>query len=102
MKGHVRKRRTWEFMVDVGPHPVTGGRRQKSKSGFAQKRKRKAPCTSSFVTSTEEAIRVRSESGSPRTWIGGSSTNALEVSALVPWKSTKATFAERSCRRSAA
>jgi integrase len=38
MKGHVRKRRTWEFMVDVGPHPVTGGRRQKSKSGFASKK----------------------------------------------------------------
>lgn len=38
MRGHVRKRRTWEFIVDVGPHPVTGRRRQKSKSGFATKR----------------------------------------------------------------
>ncbi|MBA2426414.1 MAG: tyrosine-type recombinase/integrase [Actinobacteria bacterium] len=38
MRGHVRKRRTWEFIVDVGPHPVTGGRRQKSKSGFASKK----------------------------------------------------------------
>jgi len=38
MRGHVRKRHTWEFIVDVGPHPVTGKRRQKSKSGFASKR----------------------------------------------------------------
>jgi hypothetical protein len=38
MRGHVRKRRTWEFIVDIGPHPVTGRRRQKSKSGFATKR----------------------------------------------------------------
>ena len=38
MRGHVRKRRTWEFIVDVGPHPVTGRRRQKSKSGFATKK----------------------------------------------------------------
>src|SRR6266540_4195454 len=38
MRGHIRKRRTWEFIVDIGPHPVTGRRRQKSKSGFATKR----------------------------------------------------------------
>jgi hypothetical protein len=37
MRGHVRKRRTWEFIVDVGPHPLTGRRRQKSKFGFATK-----------------------------------------------------------------
>lgn len=38
VRGHVRKRRTWEFIVDIGPHPVTGRRRQKSKSGFATKK----------------------------------------------------------------
>lgn len=38
MRGHVRKRRTWEFIVDIGPHPVTGRRRQKSKCGFATKK----------------------------------------------------------------
>lgn len=38
MRGHVRKRRTWEFIVDIGRDPVTGRRRQKSKSGFAAKR----------------------------------------------------------------
>jgi Arm DNA-binding domain/Phage integrase, N-terminal SAM-like domain len=38
MRGHVRKRRTWEFIVDVGPHPVTGRRRQKSNSGFATRK----------------------------------------------------------------
>lgn len=27
MQGHARKRRTWEFIVDIGPHPVTGHRR---------------------------------------------------------------------------
>lgn len=38
MRGHVRKRLTWEFIVDVGPHPLTGKRRQKNKSGFATKK----------------------------------------------------------------
>jgi hypothetical protein len=32
MRGHVRKRRTWESVVDMGPHPTTRRRRQKSKS----------------------------------------------------------------------
>jgi hypothetical protein len=38
VQGHVRKRRTWEFIVDIGRHPVTGRRRQKSKGGFATKK----------------------------------------------------------------
>lgn len=38
VRGHVRKRRTWEFIVDIGPHALTGKRRQKSKSGFAAKK----------------------------------------------------------------
>ena len=38
MRGHVRKRRSWEFIVDVGNHPLTGNRRQKSKCGFATKK----------------------------------------------------------------
>jgi integrase len=37
MKGHVRKRRTWEFIVDIGQHPVSGRRCQKSKAGFPTK-----------------------------------------------------------------
>ena len=40
VRGHVRRRRTWEFIVDVGPHPVTGRRRQKSKSGFSTRRRK--------------------------------------------------------------
>ena len=43
MRGHVRKRRTWEFIVDIGPHPVTGKKRQKSKSGFATKKEAESP-----------------------------------------------------------
>jgi len=38
VQGHVRKRRTWEFIVDIGHHPATGRRRQKSKSGFVTKK----------------------------------------------------------------
>ncbi|MCA1694523.1 MAG: Arm DNA-binding domain-containing protein, partial [Actinobacteria bacterium] len=38
MRGHVRKRQTWEFIVDIGPHPTTGRRRQRSKSGFATRK----------------------------------------------------------------
>jgi hypothetical protein len=37
VRGHIRERRTWESIVDVGPHPVTGKRRQKCKSGFTTK-----------------------------------------------------------------
>jgi integrase len=39
VQGHVRKRHTWEFIVDIGRDPLTGRRRQKSKSGFATRRK---------------------------------------------------------------
>ncbi len=38
MRGHVRKRHTWEFIVDISPHPVSGRRRQKSRSGFVTKK----------------------------------------------------------------
>lgn len=61
MKGHVRKRRTWEFIVDIGPHPVTGGRRQKSKSGFPTKK---------------EAARCRTSIG-PARWDSGASQSSL-------------------------
>jgi hypothetical protein len=32
MRGHVRKRRSWEFIVDMGPHPVTGRRRPEAQA----------------------------------------------------------------------
>jgi hypothetical protein len=57
MRGHVRKRRTWEFIVDVGPHPVTGKRRQKSKSGFATKKEAE--------TALREFIRYVEGGGDP-------------------------------------
>lgn len=101
MKGHVRKRRTWEFIVDVGPHPVTGGDARRARAASRRRRTRRVLCTSSFVTSREEAIPAPSGSVSPRTWIGGSTTNALGVSGRSRWRLTKATFAERLCRQSA-
>lgn len=39
MQGHVR---AWEFIVDIGPHLVTGRRHQKNQSGFATKRQAKS------------------------------------------------------------
>lgn len=41
MRGHVRKRAKWEFTVDIGPHPLTGRRRQRSKSRFTTKKELK-------------------------------------------------------------
>ena len=39
MKGHVRKRgRKWCFVVDIGPDPLTGKRKQKWFSGYNTKR----------------------------------------------------------------
>ena len=38
MRGHVRKRHTREFIADIGRHPTTGRRRQKSRSGFSTKK----------------------------------------------------------------
>ena len=39
MQGHVR---AWEFIVNIGPHPVTRRRHQKNQSGFATKREAKS------------------------------------------------------------
>lgn len=67
MRVHIRKRYTWEFIVDVGRHAATGSRRQKSKSGFLTKRERRAPSTSSSAMSKIGAIPIPDESGSPST-----------------------------------
>ena len=67
MQGHVRKRRTWEFIVDIGAHPVTGRRRQKNKSGFARRERQRAPCASSSGTWMEAAIPAPSSSAWPTT-----------------------------------
>ncbi|HYT81777.1 MAG TPA: tyrosine-type recombinase/integrase, partial [Actinomycetota bacterium] len=57
MRGHVRKRRTWEFIVDIGLHPVTGRSRQKSKSGFATKKEAES--------ALQELIRYVDAGGDP-------------------------------------
>lgn len=57
MQGHVRKRRTWEFIVDVGRHPDTGRRRQKSKGGFLTKKEAES--------ALHEFIRHVEEGGDP-------------------------------------
>ncbi|HEV8682305.1 MAG TPA: Arm DNA-binding domain-containing protein [Actinomycetota bacterium] len=57
MRGHVRKRRTWEFIIDIGPHPITNRRRQKSKSGFATKK--------DAVSGLREFIRYIEGGGDP-------------------------------------
>ena len=39
MKGHTAKHgKTWRYVVDLGPDPATGKRRQKTKGGFALER----------------------------------------------------------------
>jgi integrase len=57
MRGHVRKRRTWEFIVDIGQHPVTGRRRQRSKGGFRTKKEAE--------TAVHEFIRFMEGGGNP-------------------------------------
>jgi hypothetical protein len=79
VRGHVRERRTWEFIVDVGPHPVTGRRRQKSKSGFATKKEAESALRE-FIRHLEGGeIPARSGSDSPSTWLDGFHASVLEV-----------------------
>ncbi|MFJ7992474.1 Arm DNA-binding domain-containing protein [Peribacillus frigoritolerans] len=42
MKGNVKQRgNTWSYIVDIGRDPITGKRRQKTKSGFLEKKMHK-------------------------------------------------------------
>lgn len=52
MRGYVRKRRSWEFIVDIDPDSDTGRRRQKSKSGFETKKEAEAALRE-FITYIE-------------------------------------------------
>ena len=54
MRGHVRKRHSWEFIVDIGPDPDTGRRRQKGKSGL-ETRKEAESALREFITYIEAA-----------------------------------------------
>ena len=102
MRGHVRKCRTWEFIVDIGPHPVTGRSRQKSKGGFATRREAES--------ALHEFIRYIEGGGDPspeRMGLGDYLHRWLEYqrargSARAPWTGTRATSAGRSRRSSAA
>jgi hypothetical protein len=95
VRGHVRKRRSREFIVDIGRHPITGRRRQKSKSGFATKREAES-ALHEFIRYIEGgAIPPLSGSPSLPTWAGGLSTSVLEESARGPWMGTRATTATR-------
>lgn len=67
MRGHVRKRRTSEFIVDVGLHPVTGKRRQKSKRGFATKKDAESALHEFIAWWMEEATLAPSASAWPST-----------------------------------
>lgn len=88
MKGHVRRRHTWEFIVDVGRDPVTGRRRQKSKSGFAAKK--------DAESALHEFLRYIEGGGDP-------SPRRIGLAAyLNHWLTdTRATSAGRSCPSSA-
>ncbi|WP_191556573.1 site-specific integrase [Metabacillus idriensis] len=45
MKGYFRKRgNKWSFTIDIGTDPITGKRKQKSKSGFKTKKEAQAAC----------------------------------------------------------
>jgi len=98
MRGHVRKRCTWEFIVDVGPHLATGRRRQKSKSGFATKREAES--------ALHEFIRYIEGGGDPspermglghylHRWLEYRRARGIRARTLDGYE---ATSAERSCR----
>lgn len=45
MKGHVSKRgRTWAYWIDIDPDPLTGKRREQTRSGFASEREAWQAC----------------------------------------------------------
>ena len=93
MKGHVRKRRTWELIVDVGPHPISGKRRQKSKSGFTSKKEAETLCTSSFATSKEEVIPARSGSDWSSTCLDGLDTSVKSLKCICILRRNVTSFA---------
>lgn len=67
-KGSVQRKGTvWSFVVDLGPDPATGRRRQARRSGFATKKVAEAALRS-LATASDTGMAVRSQSHH-RVWI---------------------------------
>jgi hypothetical protein len=60
MKGHVSKRgKTWAYWFDIDPDPLTGKRRQQTKSGFKSERGAWKACRAA-MTDYEKGLVVSS------------------------------------------
>ena len=50
MKGHVSKRgKTWAYWFDIDPDPLTGRRRQETKSGFKSEKEARKQCRAAIA-----------------------------------------------------
>jgi hypothetical protein len=98
MRRHVRKRSTWEFIVDTASTRSPAARARRARAASPRSRMRRALPASSSGTSTEEATRALSGSPSLRIGSAGSSTNGLGGFAPARWTRTRATSAGRSFR----
>lgn len=62
MKGYFRKRgKTWSYTVDIGKDPLTGKRRQKSKSGFRTKKDAEKDCADFITKFNKGSIIIRKD-----------------------------------------
>lgn len=89
MRGHVRNRCTWEFIVDVGPHPETAWRRGRARAAWRRRRKRKHPCgkcardQQASVMSSRMDIASSGSGHRPDPMRSGSHADRLSASELV-------------------
>ncbi|MEH7514135.1 Arm DNA-binding domain-containing protein [Gottfriedia acidiceleris] len=61
MKGSFRKRGDkWSFAVDLGKDPITGKRRQKTRSGFKTKKEAQAACAE-LISEVEKGVYFESK-----------------------------------------
>lgn len=77
--GHIRERRMWGYRGRRASSCHQHAGPQKCKSGFAAKKKQKAPCTRFIRHDEAGAIPARSGSGWPSTWSDGSDRSARGV-----------------------
>ena len=64
MKGHVSKRgKTWAYWFDIDPDPLTGKRRQQTRSGFKSEKEAWKECRTAIAAGHRQPCRNRRQAG---------------------------------------